>query len=378
VAGLRITALSNTALNYTESWLRRSQPASYPVVLDIILTKACNLRCTFCISYDSLAHQYWLDYGLYQRIAQKLFPYSWDVQFCSGGEPFFYPQIREALALAAGYGCKTTVTTNGMLIDEKVADWLVADQSLHKIWLSFDAATKPTLERIRRGANFEKITSNVRELTRLRRARGRKWPKVAIRFVMMKSNAHELPALIEMARDIGAYHVEGRYLNVANDIDFDESLFGHPALAAEVFEKSMHAAKRCRIGLSLPPLPGDDRGGGRCIKPWEMCQIDVDGSVRFCYKSWRQRLGKFDEGFDLIWRGEHYRKLRATIDAKETYFPYCKHCSMRNGVNHECAHDQRLHADAYVIPGLEELQTAFNERDRENRMAFADRKRRVK
>lgn len=375
---LRIRALSNTALNYAESWLRRSRPASYPVVLDVVLTKACNLRCSFCISYESLSHQYWLDFELYQRVARQLFPYAWDVQFCSGGEPFFYPHIREALRVAAQYGCKTTVTTNGMLIDGRVAEWLVEDQSLHKIWLSFDGATKPTLERIRRGANYDKILTNTRELIRLRRAHDRKWPRIAIRFVMMKSNAPELPALIEMASDIGVHHVEGCYLSAANDMDFDESLFNHPELAADVFDRSRRVAKQHRIGLSLPPLPGSDRGGARCIKPWEMCQIDIDGSLRFCYKSWRQRLGNFDEGFDRVWQGENYQRLRATIDEEETYFPYCKHCSMRNGVNHACAHDQRLHADAYVIPGLESLQTAFNDRDRENRMAFADRGRRIK
>ena len=85
-------------------------------------------------------------------------------------------------------------------------------------------------------------------------------------------------------------------------------------------------------------------------------------------------MGYFDDGFSQIWRGEHYRKLRTTIDSEETYFPYCKHCSMRNGVNHECSHDQRLHAEAYVIPGLERMQTEFNDRDQENRVAFAERR----
>ena len=89
-------ALANVALTYTESWLRLSRPVSLPVILDIALTKACNLRCTFCISYGSLSGNHWLDYGLYERIAAELFPTAWDVQFCSGGEPFLYPKIRAA------------------------------------------------------------------------------------------------------------------------------------------------------------------------------------------------------------------------------------------------------------------------------------------
>ncbi len=371
-------ALPNAALNYAESWMRRPTPVSNPVILDIILTKACNLRCSFCISYESLTDKHWLDFGLYQRIAAELFPSAWDVQFCSGGEPFVYPHIREALKLAIDYGCHTTVTTNGMLLNPNVAEWLVKDQSLRKMWVSFDGATKPTLERLRRGANYDRIVSNVRELVRLRRASNKNWPKVAMRFVMMKSNARELPELIRLAGELGVSHVEGRYLNVSNDMDFDESLFSHPELAAEAFALAREAARMHRVSLSLPPLPSEGIKPGRCIKPWEMCQIDVDGSIRFCYKSWRQRLGYFDEGFDKVWRGEAYRKLRATIDSDQTYFPYCRFCSMRNGVNHESAHDQRLHADAYVIPGLEELQIDFNDRNQENRKAFAERKQQVR
>ncbi|MCC2111267.1 MAG: radical SAM protein [Hyphomicrobiales bacterium] len=369
-------ALLNTALNYTESWLRRPEPASLPVILDIVLTKACNLRCTFCISYTSSETSYWLDYGLYERIAAELFPTAWDVQFCSGGEPFLYPRLRDALRLAAKHGCKTTVTTNGMLTDAKTADWIIEDQSLHKIWLSFDGGTKPTLERLRRGANFDKIIGNMRALIDKRRARGRKWPKVAMRFVMMRSNVEELPGLIALAAETGVSFVEGRYLNVANEIDMDESLFRHPELAERVFGAAREAARKHGIGLSLPPLPGRDRDGHRCIKPWEMCQIDIDGSIRFCYKSWRQRLGRFDDGFKAIWSGPHYRRLRATMDTDEPYFPYCRHCVMRRGIDHEFAHDQRIHADDYVIPGLEDLQTAFNERVDENKKAFADRKER--
>lgn len=367
-------ALVNAALNYSESWLRRPRPVSLPVILDIALTKACNLRCTFCISYGSLSGNHWLDFDLYKRIAAELFPSAWDVQFCSGGEPFLYPHIREALKLAADHKCQTSVTTNGMLIGGDVARWIVEDQSVNQMWLSFDAATKPTLERIRRGSNFEKITGNVRELTGLRRAAGARWPKVAMRFVMMRSNVRELPRLPELAVDVGVDHIDARYLSVSNDIDIDESLYRHPALAAEMFAESREAARKAGIKLTLPPLPDRDRDGRRCIKPWEMCQIDIDGSIRACYKSWRQRLGYFDDGFRKIWLGEHYRRWRATIDSEKPYFPFCQHCEIRRGWAHEFAHDQRANADDYVIAGLEHLQTPFNERDEENRVALAERK----
>ncbi|HRJ68113.1 MAG TPA: radical SAM protein [Beijerinckiaceae bacterium] len=368
----------NAALSYAEGWLRRPTPIADPVILDIVLTKACNLRCSFCISYASLAQTHWLDYGLYQRIAAELFPTAWDVQFCSGGEPFLYPQIREALQLARHHGCKTGVTTNAMLIDDRVATWLVEDQTLDRMWVSFDGGTKETLERLRLGARFDKIIANVRNLVAKRRAAGARFPMVDMRFVMMRSNVAELARLIELAADLGVRRVEGRYLNVANDMDRDESLFHHRGLAAEEFARARAVAEAQGVRLSLPPLPGEDRGRHRCIKPWEMCQIDVDGSIRFCYKSWRQRLGNFDDGFSNIWRGEHYQRLRATMDSTAPYFPYCRTCAMRIGIDNESAHDQSSHAEDYVIPGLEHWQTDFNARAEENRDSFAERKDRLR
>lgn len=370
--------LLNSALNYAESWLQRPRPLSNPVILDIVLTKACNLRCSFCISYSSLGDAHWLDYGLYQSIAAELFPTAWDVQFCSGGEPFLYPRLREALQLAHDHRCKTTITTNAMLIDEQTARWLVKDQTLNRMWVSFDGATKQTLERLRVGARFEKIVGNVRRLIELRNSAGKRFPKVSMRFVMMRSNMAELPRLVELAAELGVEHVEGRYLNVANDMDLNESLFRHRDLAAEQFALTRAAAHRHGVSLSLPPLPGQDGGGHRCIKPWEMCQIDIDGSIRHCYKSWRQRLGSFQNGFAEVWRSAQYQRLRATLHSDSPYFPYCRHCVMRVGVDHEFAHAQSSHAEEYVIPGLEALQTEFNDRSEENRKAFAERKERLR
>ena len=87
--------LGNVALNSVEQWLNVSRPRSYPVLLDIVLTKACNLNCTFCIS-STVEGQRWLPYDLYERVARELFPYARNLSFCSGGEPLLYPKIREA------------------------------------------------------------------------------------------------------------------------------------------------------------------------------------------------------------------------------------------------------------------------------------------
>lgn len=359
----------NAFANYVEGLLTRAAPISLPLGLDLVLTKACNLRCSFCVSYGSLTGERWMPFELYERIAARLFWVAHDVFVCSGGEPLLYPKIRDAMRIIRDNRARSTVTTNGMLLGRRVASWMVEDQSVHELCFSFDGARKETLERIRRGADYDVILGNIDQLSRLKRSQGVEYPRMWFRFVVMRSNAGELPELVELCARQGLYKVSVKYLNVSNEIDFEESLFHHPDLATEVFGRTRRRAEELGITVDLPPLPSLDKGVAKCRYPWTFCQIDTDGSIRFCYHSWRQRIGFFDDDFAAVWRGEHYRKLRSTVNTASPYYPYCRYCVVRRGYNHESAHNQKLHEDAYVIPGLEDLQTPFNLRAEENRCA---------
>ena len=101
-------------------------------------------------------------------------------------------------------------------------------------------------------------------------------------------------------------------------------------------------------------------------------QIDTDGSMRFCYHSWPQRLGFFDDGFEKVWNGESYSKIRSSVDSEKPYYPYCRYCPTRLGEGVREAHDQALHSESYFIPGLEHLQIPFNKRQEENIRSFKE------
>jgi radical SAM protein with 4Fe4S-binding SPASM domain len=173
---------------------------------------------------------------------------------------------------------------------------------------------------------------------------------------------------------VGISEVNVSYLNVTNDIDPQESLFYDQDLAAEVFQEAKTLSKKLGIHLRLPPLPRADAYERSCFFPWNFCQIDTDGAIRFCYKAWTQRLGNVNEDFKSVWRGTHYQRIRSTMDSESPYFPYCQHCAMKKGIAHESAHNQKLHSDCYTIKGLEHLQTGFNERAMENRIAIKEMK----
>ncbi|NQU19852.1 MAG: radical SAM protein [Candidatus Nealsonbacteria bacterium] len=362
----------NVALNLIERRLRVTRPWSYPLLLDIVLTKACNLNCTFCIS-STVETSRWLDFHRYERIARRLFPYARNVSFCSGGEPLLYSHVRDALRLANRHRVKTLMVSNGMLLEDEVCRWMTADQSLRNYYLSFDGSTRETVERIRRGASFDRIVENVTNLHRHKTDARVALPRLGIRYSVMKQNVAELPGVCKLAKSMGASSVVVSFVNFANEMDVQDSLYREQDLAAEVFAETRARAAEHGITVELPPLPRDDGDPRRCVEPWRFVQIDTDGTVRFCYRAWVQTMGRFDEGFGRVWRGEQYANVRATLDGQSPYFPYCQFCSECRGTNNEAAHDQRLHAAAYSFDRAEP-QLEFNNRGEENRLAFKARR----
>ena len=361
----------NALLCYASWALRLGRAFHLPVALDIILTKACNLSCVFCISYSNLRGERWMDFGLYRQIARHLFPSAHGVYFCSGGEPFLYPHIREALQLARRYHTRTVISSNGMLLSRETARWLVRDRILNELTISFDGACKETLERLRRGAKFETILDNLAYLDHIKRRNGSRLPDTGFRFVLMRSNAAELPRVVELCAQYGLSRVEATHLKVADNMDPDESLLRHPELCAEVFTAAGRKASELNVTLRLPSL--NDRFPIRCKKPWEFCQIDSDGALRHCYYAWRQRLGYFQSGFADVWRGSCYQAIRETVGKEHPYYPFCKMCPEQRGVLQlgrlESLHDR----PELLIDGMEELQVDTHTRQRENREAFAQR-----
>lgn len=366
--------LVNLLAAMTSLKLRRPVPLNHPVSLDVVLTKACNLRCVFCISYETVTKQHWMPIETFRRMADEMFPRAIKVAFCSGGEPLLYPYLREALEICRRHRITVQMVSNGMLLTEAMARWIVEGGLIHTYFLSFDGARPETLEKIRVGAKFDKILANMAALDRVKAELGRAYPEVELRYAAMRSNVEELPEIFAICARHGIRAVHVNYLNLANDVSPDEALINHPELTAACFARAREEASRHGINLTLPPLADGPEAVGGCSFPWLFMQIDSDGHVRHCYKAWAQSLGSVASGAVKIWHGDDYRKVRATMHTERPYFPYCRVCSIRSGETSPQAHDHSLHKDLYVIPELAHLSGGFNDRFEENRDAFRESK----
>jgi MoaA/NifB/PqqE/SkfB family radical SAM enzyme len=87
-------------------------------------TRRCNLRCLHCYSESGPEERGELDIALLRRAIDDASREGYTVASFSGGEPVLYRPLREALNCAHRCGMRTTVTSNGMLLDARRVEML--------------------------------------------------------------------------------------------------------------------------------------------------------------------------------------------------------------------------------------------------------------
>ena len=106
------------------------------------ITRTCNLRCVHCYSdSDARAYPGELSTKEAKRVIDDLAGFGVPALLFSGGEPLLRPGLLELIEYATGNGLRVTLSTNGTLIDEKVAAKLKA-LGLTYIGISLDGIGK--------------------------------------------------------------------------------------------------------------------------------------------------------------------------------------------------------------------------------------------
>ena len=161
-------------------------------------TKACNLTCRHCravpqkaIGPTELTTRRAFD--LIDQIAEVTRP----VLVLSGGEPLFRPDLFDIGAYGVESGFRMALATNGTLVNERVAAH-VADTGFSRVAISLDGANPETHDRFRGLPG-----SHALALRGLRHLRD-EGVSVQINSTIAKHNVSQLPALLDLALEIGA------------------------------------------------------------------------------------------------------------------------------------------------------------------------------
>lgn len=268
------------------------------------------------------------------------------------GEPLLAPDLERMIAYASARDVRVGFNTNGVLLTPARAR-AVVDAGLDWLHVSLDGATAETYESIRDGSSFETVASNVRSLMRLVGARADGRPSVSIVFVLMRRNAHELPALVHLAADWGVPRLwvqnlshsfadtdpSGAYAPIRRFAE-REALWPAPdERTEELLAAARQAASERGIELRLPCLeerPSRRRPGEPgCDWPWRSAYVTHRGAVQPCCMvmgSDRATMGDASTSdFRDVWAGEEYREMRRGLLSSEPP-PICRGCAAYRGL----------------------------------------------
>ena len=171
--------------------------------IQIGISPICNLKCTFCpttfIPEENAKLMTLEDFSLlkpYFSWANWIYLQGW-------GEPLLNKDFWEMAAMAKDSDTKVGFTTNGMLLDEEVAQQIIRDKiDLVSISVAGDASEIHNSLRV--GSEFTAIIDNIKYLINLREKLGSDTPKVSLSYMLTKDSIKHLPDTIKLADEIGA------------------------------------------------------------------------------------------------------------------------------------------------------------------------------
>ncbi len=88
-------------------------------IIQIHPTRRCNLRCLHCYSFSAPEERDQLSSRVLEEALSDAASLGYKVASFSGGEPALYSSLGSLLRFAKDLGFRTTVTSNGMLLDKK-------------------------------------------------------------------------------------------------------------------------------------------------------------------------------------------------------------------------------------------------------------------
>lgn len=171
---------------------------SKPFRADIELTRRCNQACIHCMANTGTFRDFATEMPLQQIVAilERLASEGIMVVQFTGGEPLLRPDFGDILCAAGDLGYFILLSTNGILLGEKVAE-LIAKYRV-RVELSLDGACADMHDSIRgRVGSFDGVLKCAEYLNRLGCDFG-------FSTVLLKTNIEQVAQIVSLSRTLGA------------------------------------------------------------------------------------------------------------------------------------------------------------------------------
>lgn len=311
---------------------------SAPLYVRIKPTNKCNQKCFYCSYAD-------VDLNLRQRV-KKQDELEWDILRCAlkefveldvkavtfsgGGEPLLYPHIKDAFSFVCEAGIDLSLITNGILLQEEIAEKLTCAKWV-RISADSSIAERYAANRGVASEQFRILSNNIRHFSRIKSQDC----ELGINFVVNHGNKDEIYQAAQYYRDCGVNHIKFT-ARVMNDTDtyhasFKERVIALIAKAQQELETdSFKVINKYATDFDLSLK--EQRQYNKCYIMQILSVIGADANAYMCHdKAYVPNgvLGNLKEqSFRNIWFSSKVRNIF------ELYNPQKECC-------HHCVFDER-------------------------------------
>jgi molybdenum cofactor biosynthesis enzyme MoaA len=241
----------------TEEKLKETLKKHPWITIRMDITNKCNLRCIMCHYKEEEIHSRPTKNITAEQLKHNLkdiAPYVKHIMLSCGFEPLMSKHFAEIVSMIHDNfpHMEIAMCTNGMLLGSKARKTIIENNVTHLL-LSLDGVTKKTVERIRVGADYNKIIGNIMALRDLKQKHKRNFPLMFMDFVLMNSNIHEAPAFVQLCSKLGIEIIDFRHM-VGNVYfsEHEEMLTNHKEKYNYYRKLIIDESKKFRIKVRLP------------------------------------------------------------------------------------------------------------------------------
>ncbi len=310
-------------------------------------TRQCNLQCIHC--YASANNQKSpgeMDTSAAERFIRDLADFGIPAILFSGGEPLLRKDLLPLAGFASKLGIRTTLSTNGVLIDRKAAEE-ISSAGFAEVGISLDGiGTNNDHFRGQSGA-FDRALTGIRNCVSL-------GLRVSLRLTITRFNYHEIPSIFQLLEKEGidrvcfyhlAYSGRGHELQQGDITHLQtravlDTIYEHTLdlyrrdLKKEVLTVGNHAdgvylylklektdSERANRVMDLLKINGGNNSGIR------ISAVDDEGNVHPDQFWWHYTLGNVcQRNFSDIWTDTSEPLLHKLRNRKELLKGRCSQC----------------------------------------------------
>jgi len=252
-----------------------------PFKLEMEHTTICNKKCLFCEHTHWNEEQKRITINNLKQIIAHVKSIKW-VNITGEGSGFLNKDFIPMLEYLRKRHINVNFVDEFDFFDEEKARKII-EIGVNSIYISFDAASKETYEKIKVGCNFDRALKNINTLLDLKKRMNSPFPVLHFRFIITKLNYKEMPAFIELIGGLPNRGVRARveFVGLLTFPEIEKYYFSIDAIPEEILVATFENALKYDINLHFAHAGTILPSINRCAA-WTEPYVLIGGEVISC------------------------------------------------------------------------------------------------